>query len=110
VELDPVVGAEQGKVRPCVVASNDGANTAATRAMRGVVTVVPLTSALNRTGRDRPYQAEIAPGESGLDRTCTAQAEQVRSISISRVVRPVGSLSSEAMARLEDALRCHLGL
>ncbi|MDR0416229.1 MAG: type II toxin-antitoxin system PemK/MazF family toxin [Propionibacteriaceae bacterium] len=110
VELDPALGAEQRKTRPAVIVSNDGANTAAGRTGYGVITVVPLTGAANRTGRPRPFQAAIAADESGLGRDCTAQAEQVRTISIGRVVRLAGGLGAEAMARLDAALRVHLAL
>jgi mRNA interferase MazF len=110
VELDPAVGAEQGKVRPAIVVSNDGANRAAARANYGVVTVVPLTRTLNQTGRERPYQTTITPEESGLDHLSVAQGEQVRSMSIGRVVRSVGRLTAEAMARVDAALRVHLSL
>jgi mRNA interferase MazF len=110
VEFDPAQGAEQNKTRPAVVVSNDGANTAAGRGGYGVVTVVPLTSAVNHGGRPRPYQAVVAAGESGLEIDSTAQAEQVRSVSIGRIVCLAGRLNAEALARIDEALRVHLAL
>jgi len=110
VELDPAVRPEQNKTRPCVVVSNDGANAAATRTGNAMITVVPLTRTLNSSGRDRPYQTVVTPQESGLPEISTAQAEQVRSVSVRRVVRIVGRLSPAALARLDDALRVHLDL
>ena len=44
IDLDPARGAEANKRRPAVIVSNDGANRAAARLRRGVVTVVPITS------------------------------------------------------------------
>ncbi|MGD0395031.1 MAG: type II toxin-antitoxin system PemK/MazF family toxin, partial [Acidimicrobiales bacterium] len=44
VDLDPVRGTEADKRRPAVIVSNDGANGAAQRLGRGVVTVIPVTS------------------------------------------------------------------
>jgi len=110
VELDPAVSPEQNKTRPCVVVSNDGANAAATQTGNAMLTVVPLTRTLNQTGRPRPYQVVIEPTESGLPHASTAQAEQVRSVSVRRVVRVIGQLDRSAQARLDDALRVHLGL
>jgi mRNA interferase MazF len=110
VEFDPAQGAEQNKTRPAVVVSNDGANAAVGRLGYGVVTVVPLTSTVTRGGRPRPYQAVVTADESGLDRDSTAQAEQVRSVSVGRVVRLAGRLTTEAMARVDEALRVHLAL
>ncbi len=107
VELDPAVGAEQGKTRPAVVVSNDGANSAASRHSYGVITVVPLTG---NTASVRPFQALIPAAESGLDRDSKAQAEQVRSISVSRVARRYSVLPRKRMASVDEALRVHLSL
>ena len=110
VELDPAVRPEQNKTRPCVVVSNDGANAAASRTGNAMITVVPLTSTLNTSGHDRPYQTIVTPEESGLPQVSTAQAEQIRSISVRRVVRVVGHLNLAAQARLDDAICVHLAL
>ena len=48
VDFDPVRGSEASKVRPALVVSNDGANGTAARLGRGVVTVVPITSNIER--------------------------------------------------------------
>lgn len=110
VELDPVVDPEQNKIRPCIIVSNDGANAAATQTGNTMLTVIPLTRTLNTTRRDRPYQTVITPEESGLSAISTAQAEQVRSVSVRRITRIVGHLNYEAMARVNDALKIHLAL
>ena len=107
VDLDPAQGAEASKLRPAVVVSNDGANTTADRLGRGVVTVVPVTS---NTERVYPFQVLIPAGRSGLPRESKAQAEQVRAVTVGRVRRVVGRLPDDLMARLDDALRLHLGL
>lgn len=106
-ELDPVVGSEQGKVRPVVVVSNDGANAWATAHGSGVVTVVPLTSSVISI---YPFQVLLLAEETGLSRDSKAQAEQVRSISASRISSVIGSLSAELLAEVDEALRIHLAL
>lgn len=73
VDFDTGMGAEAAKPRPAVVVSNDGANIAAARSGRGVVTVVPLTT---NTERVLPFQALIPSGQSGLEHDGKAQAEQ----------------------------------
>ena len=110
VELDPAVSPEQNKTRPCIVVSNDGANAAAARTGNAVLTVVPLTRTVGPDAAHRPYQTRLAPEETGLTALSTAQAEQVRSVSIRRVARVVGRLGPEAMARVDEALRVHLAL
>jgi mRNA interferase MazF len=107
VDLDPVRGEETNKRRPAVVVSNDGANATAARLGRGVVTVVPVTSNIARV---HPFQVLLQTDATGLRSDSKAQAEQVRSVAIQRVGRKVGRLSSEDIARLDEALRLHLAL
>ncbi|NUR25065.1 MAG: type II toxin-antitoxin system PemK/MazF family toxin [Catenulispora sp.] len=108
VSLDPTRGGETNKRRPAVIVSNDGVNTAAQRRGRGVVTVVPVTS---NTERIFPFQALIdAADHPGLRTDSKAQAEQVRSVDVSRIGSRITALNSEAMKRLDAALRLHLAL
>ncbi len=107
VDFDPTQPGEASKTRPAVIVSNDGANAAAARLGRGVVTVVPLSSNIDRIYR---FQVLLTSKDSGLDRVCKAQAEQVRSISVSRVSRRVGSVPYDLMQELDEALRLHLAL
>lgn len=107
VDLEPVRGAEASKRRPAVIVSNDGANTAAARLGRGVVTVVPVTS---NTSRVYPFQVLLEADATGLPRDSKAQAEQVRSVAIERIGERIGALPSDVMGRLDQALRLHLAL
>ena len=107
VDLDPAQGSEAGKRRPAVVVSNDGANTSAARLGRGVVTVVPVSSNVERV---YPFQVLLPAGECGLDLDSKAQAEQVRSVSVERLSACVGAVPAPLMRKLDDALRLHLAL
>jgi mRNA interferase MazF len=107
VAFDPVRGAEADKTRPAVIVSNDGANTAAERLGRGVVTVVPVTS---NTSRVYPFQVFLPAEESGLSRDSKVQAEQVRSVAVDRIGRVVGTVPPALMAEVDAALRLHLDL
>jgi mRNA interferase MazF len=107
VDLDPVRGAGANRLRPAVIVSNDAANATATRLGRGVVTVVPVTSNVERV---YPFQVLLPAGATGLDRDAKAQAEQVRSIAVERVRARLGVVPSALMGDLEEALRLHLGL
>jgi mRNA interferase MazF len=107
VDLDPARGSEASKRRPAVIVSNDGANAAAARLNRGVITVVPVTSNVTRV---YPFQVMLPASDCGLPRDSKAQAEQVRSVSVERIGRRVGEVPSSLMSDLEDALRLHLGL
>jgi mRNA interferase MazF len=107
VDLDPAIGAEANKRRPAVVVSNDGANLVAARMGRGVVTVVPVTSA---TARVYPFQVLLRAVDTGLPMDSKAQAEQVRAVAVQRVGTGVGRVPPQVMADLDGALRLHLGL
>lgn len=107
VDLDPARGSEAAKRRPAVIVSNDGANSTAARLGRGVLTIVPVTSRIERV---YPFQVLLDAAATGLERDSKAQAEQVRSLSVERIGRRVGSLPAPVLAELDEALRLHLGL
>jgi mRNA interferase MazF len=107
VDLDPARGSEADKRRPAVIVSNDAANTTAARLGRGVLTVVPITSSVERV---YPFQVLLPAGAGGLPQDSKAQAEQVRSIDAERIGRQLGRLSDSLMRALDDALRLHLAL
>ncbi|HEY2767427.1 MAG TPA: type II toxin-antitoxin system PemK/MazF family toxin [Solirubrobacteraceae bacterium] len=106
VELDPTRGAE-AKRRPAVIVSNDAANRAAARLGRGVLTVVPVTSSVERV---YPFQVLLPAGAGGLPQDSKAQGEQVRSVDAERIGEQLGRLSGQLMASIDDALRLHLSL
>lgn len=105
VDLDPVRVSEANKRRPAVVVSNDQANAAAQRLGRGVVTVVPITSDVERVFA---FQVGLPATETGLRLDSKAQAEQVRSADVERVGSVVGAVPTTRMTALDAALRLHL--
>jgi mRNA interferase MazF len=107
VDLDPARPGEAAKRRPAVLVSNDGANTTAGRLGHGVVTVVPVTSNVERV---YPFQVMLPATETGLDRDSKARAEQVRSVSVERVSAWVGTVTPALMLEVDEALRLHLAL
>ena len=107
VDFDPSRTGEANKQRPAVIASNDGANTTAAKLGRGVVTVIPVTSNVQRV---YPFQVLLPATEVGLARDSKAQAEQVRSVSVDRISTKVGSVPPQLMLEIDDALRLHLAL
>ncbi len=107
VDLEPVRGAGANKQRPGIIVSNDGANSTAQRLGRGVVTVVPVTSNIERV---YPFQVLLVARDTGLAADSKAQAEQVRSIAVERIGPRIGSMTAELQAALDEALRLHLAL
>jgi mRNA interferase MazF len=107
VDLDPARGAEANKRRPAVIVSNEAANSTAARLGRGVLTVVPVSSSVDRV---YPFQVLLPAGAGGLPQESKAQAEQVRSLDAQRIGEQLGRLPDRLMASLDDALRLHLAL
>ena len=107
VDFGQALPGEPANQRPAVIVSNDGANSTATRLGRGVVTVAPITSNVSRV---YPFQVFVSADESGLERDSKVQAEQVRSVSVERVSRALGSVPAPLMMRVDDTLRLHLAL
>ena len=100
VDLEPSLGSEANKRRPCVIVSRDASNRAA-----ATVTVVALTSNVRRV---YPFDVYL---ENVLDRPSKVQANQVRTVSKERLLGPpVARLSGELMRQVDAALRLHLEL
>lgn len=101
-DLDPVVGSEQGGIRPVVIIQNDVGNQHST-----TVIVAALTT------RDKkaylPVHVSVTAEESGLKKDSVILTEQLRTLEKSRLTRYLGRLSPEAMGRLNRALRLSLG-
>lgn len=107
VSLDPVIMGKAAKTRPAAIASNDAANTVSAALGRGVITVVSITSNIDRV---YPFQVFLDAALTGLDLDSKAQAEQVRAVSVQRVGIRLGRLSAELDDQLDVALRLHLML
>ena len=107
VDLDPVIGSDADKTRPVVLVSNDEVNLTAARLWRGVVTVVPVTSNLERV---YAFQVRLPAAATGLGRDSKAQAEQIRSVSVRRIGSKLGQVPGSLMTELDEALRLHLAL
>lgn len=96
VRLDPTVGSEINKTRPCVVLSVNPINN-----VRKSVVVVPLTS----RGPER------LPLVVGLQESRSfAVCDQIRTVAKQRIGQANGQLSNDDLMKLEMNLRTVLGL
>jgi len=98
LELGSTAGGEIRKSRPAVIVSNNAANRYLNR-----VQVVPLTSSVGK-----PYPSESYVLMAGVRNK--AMADQLMTVSKSRLLRKITSVSVEEMVSLERALKTHLGL
>jgi mRNA interferase MazF len=106
-DLEPARGSQADKVRPVVIVSNDASNRVVRDQRRGACSAVPLTSNVTHTFA---FQVLLPADETGLGHDSKAQAEQVRSLDVSRFRNRIGRVPPHLLWRLEDALRIHLGL
>ncbi len=99
VDLDPTVGDEIRKTRPSIIMSSDRIGTLSLRV------IVPLTS-WQSSFTDVDWLVRIAPNRSnGLDKVSAADAFQVRSVSVKRLVRHLGRVNDRDIARIENAIK-----
>lgn len=102
--LDPVEGSEQAGTRPVIVVSRDAINEASP-----VVVVVPCTTA-KAERRIYPSQILLRAHDGGLSADSIALGEQIRALTKTRLRAKRGTLSAEAMRKLDRALLITLDL
>jgi mRNA interferase MazF len=104
VSLDPVVGHEQGRSRPCIVVQNDVGNRFASTTI-----IVPLTDAAHILAPS-PIYVLIKKGDGGTTKDSYALCDQIRTVDQRRFSKVFGTLSAEAVAEIDAALLISLGL
>lgn len=102
VDLNPTRGHEQAGVRPALVVSVDLFN----HGPAGLAVVLPVTS----RAKGVPLHVPVDPPEAGLKMRSFIKTEDIRSVSLERLTRRMGQVTTATMAQVEDRLRILLGL
>jgi mRNA interferase MazF len=98
ITLDPTIGAEIEKTRPCVVVNDDNFGKLPLRM------VVPITDWKDHFSI-APWMVRIEPADgNGLSKESAADCFQLRSISERRFVRRIGKLDESLVERIRAAL------
>ncbi len=100
--LDPVVGSEQGGIRPVLIIQNDVGN-------RYSPTVIVL-AVTGQLGKARlPTHVNVPAQGNGLAKDSVVLAEQIRTLDKRRLRERIGTLSPELMEKVSEAVKISLG-
>ena len=102
-DLSPVVGSEQGGVRPVLIIQNDIGNK-----YSPTVIVAAITSQINKA--KLPTHIEISAHEYGLNKDSVILLEQIRTIDKKRLREKIGCLDKNMMLKVDNSLQISLGL
>jgi mRNA interferase MazF len=101
-DFSPVIGHEQGGRRPGLVLSIDEFN----RGPAGLITILPITSRIGGI----PINVLVDPPEAGLQLPSAIMPEMIRSVSIERLLHPLGRVSKETLQQASAHVMMLLGL
>ena len=101
-DLSPVVGSEQGGVRPVLIVQNDIGNK-----YSPTVIVSAITSRLTKA--KLPTHVELKSGDAGLNKDSVVLLEQLRTLDKRRLKERIGEMSESNMKKVNKALLVSLG-
>ena len=102
-DLSPVVGSEQGGIRPVLIIQNDVGNR-----YSPTVIAAAVTSQLNKS--KLPTHIEIDAMKYGLPKDSVILTEQIRTIDKKRLKEKIGHIDEDLMTSVNDALFVSFGL
>lgn len=102
-DLSPVVGSEQGGIRPVLVIQNDIGNK-----YSPTVIAAAITSQINKA--KMPTHIELAAKDYGLNKDSVILLEQIRTIDKRRLRDKIGRIDDGLMASVNNALSISFGL
>ncbi len=102
-DLSPVIGSEQGGVRPVLIVQNNVGNKHSPTVIAAAIT--------SQTGKARlPTHIELNARAYGLSRDSVILLEQVRTIDKKRLKERMGTLDDSLMLRVDNAIAVSFGL
>jgi len=102
-DLSPVIGSEQGGIRPVLIVQNDIGNK-----YSPTVIASAITSQINKA--KLPTHIELSAKDYGLPKDSVILLEQIRTIDKRRLREKIGHLDDELMEKVNDALSISFGL
>lgn len=102
-DLSPVIGSEQGGVRPVLIVQNDVGN-------RFSPTVIAAAITSQRAKANLPTHITLQAENTGLARDSIVLLEQIRTIDKHRLKERMGRLDPNSMTQIDQALSISFGL
>lgn len=102
-DLSPVIGSEQGGVRPVLIVQNDVGN-------KHSPTVIAAAITSQKEKARLPTHIEVDGGHCGLAKDSVVLLEQIRTIDKRRLKERMGELDDGAMSLVNNALSISFGL
>lgn len=102
-DLSPVVGCEQGGIRPVLIVQNDVGN-------RHSPTVIAAAITSKQDKTNLPTHIPLAASSCGLARDSVVLLEQVRTLDKTRLRERMGAIPHGEMRKVDAALGVSLGL
>ncbi|MCL2088474.1 MAG: type II toxin-antitoxin system PemK/MazF family toxin [Oscillospiraceae bacterium] len=102
-DLSPVVGSEQGGVRPVLIVQNDVGNR-----YSPTVIAAAITSQMDKS--KLPTHIELGASSCGLQKNSVVLLEQIRTIDKKRLKERMGELDTRSMTKINSALSISFGL
>lgn len=102
-DLSPVVGSEQGGIRPVLIVQNDTGNKHSPTVIAAAIT--------SQTGKARlPTHISLSALSCGLPKDSVVLLEQIRTLDKRRLREHAGKLDDSAMHRVDGAIAVSFGL
>ena len=101
--LDPVVGSEQGGIRPVLIIQNDVGN-------RFSPTVIAAAITSRESKAKLPTHIRVYADNSGLSKDSVVLLEQIRTLDKRRLKEKMGTLNRNDMFKVDEALSISFGL
>lgn len=101
-DLRPVIGSEQGGIRPVVIIQNDTGNAHSPTVIIAVMTT--------KQKANLPTHIPLSEKDKNLDLNSTIMLEQIRTVDKSRLSSYIGDLSRETMNKVDEAIKISLEL
>ena len=102
-DLSPVVGSEQGGIRPVLIVQNDVGNRYSPTVIAAAIT--------SKTDKNKmPTHIDVHADEYGLEKNSVILLEQIRTLDKKRLREKMGHLDDDAMTQVNNAISVSFGL